>query len=209
MVPVMRSGLAQRIETGVERSASALFAAAVGYAAYGFSAASGVEPQLALGAAGAGALAYLPCSRLLSLAGNRKRRFALGGFAVPEFEFEDSPEELLLTDEVAPEELLLTDRVDPDELVLTDNDRVEGPLDLDDILAEIGPDARVVRLFDRKAMPAAAATPAQLQARIAEHLGAERLEDEATPIAPPNLAGPSDASQALSAALAELRRSLR
>jgi hypothetical protein len=65
---------------------------------------------------------------------------------------------------------------------------------LDDILAEIGPEARVVRLFDRKAMP----TPGQLKSRIDDHIGQ----------APPR-AAPSDASQALSEALAELRRSLR
>lgn len=205
----MKAGLAQRIETGVERSASALFAAAVGYAAYGVSAASGVEPQLALGAAGAGALAYLPCTRLLSLAGHRHRGFALPDFTAQDLQFDDCAEELLLTEEVAPEELLLTDRVAPDELVLTDKDRADAPLVLDDILAEIEPDARVVRLFDRKAMPAAGATPAELQSRIAEHLGAEHLGDGTTRIAPSNLAGPSDASQALSAALAELRRSLR
>ena len=60
---------------------------------------------------------------------------------------------------------------------------------LDDILAEIGPDSRVVRLFDRDAMP----TPAQLKARIDRHLEGERAPD---------------ASRALHEALAELRRSL-
>ena len=90
------------------------------------------------------------------------------------------------------------------ELLLSEADRVgsDAPLDLNDILEEIGPDSRVVRLFDRKAM--AAPTPGQLQSRISEHMkgGTSRS-------APPNLAGPSDASKALSEALAELRRSLR
>ena len=106
----------------------------------------------------------------------------------------------------------MTERLVAEELLLTDGDRVgpaaargdDQPLVLDDILAEIGPDARVVRLFDRKAMPAPKLTPGQLQSRIADHLadGAPRFAPPNTPIAP-------DASQALSDALAELRRSLR
>jgi hypothetical protein len=124
----------------------------------------------------------------------------------------------LLTDEV---ELLLTEPVellltDPVELILTDADRVptaptHAPeeLMLDDILAELGPDSRVVRLFDPAAMP----TPGQLNARIERHLG-----EGTSPIAPPDAspadaspadASPADASQALYDALAELRRSLR
>ena len=97
------------------------------------------------------------------------------------------------------DELVLSnaDRLDPEELVLTDRERIlpsgADPLMLDDILSQIGPDARVVRLFDRKAMP----TPAELKARIDSHLGQ-------VPPAPL-----SDASQALSEALAQLRRSLR
>jgi len=202
----MNAGLVERIETGVERGASALFAAAVGYAAYGISAASGMDPQVAIGAAGAGVLAYLPCNRLLRGVGGGRARFAVSDFQVRHAEFAEPSDELLLDERVVPEELLLTDRAHPDELLLTESDRVDGdaPLVLDDILAEIGPDARVVRLFDRRAMPAPGPTPGQLQSRIAEH-----MKDGTSPAAPPNLAGPSDASQALSAALAELRRSLR
>ena len=200
----MDGGLIERIEIGAARGASALFAAASGFAAYGLSTTSGLDPQLALGAAGAGALAYLPCSRLLGIARTRDRHFALPDFSVRDFEFADPADELLLTEQLIPAELLLTDALGPDELVLTDADRVDGsaPLDLDGILAEIGPDSRVVRLFDRKAMPAT--TPGQLQSRIADHLA-----DGTSPIAPPGAHAPSDASQALSAALAELRRSLR
>ena len=181
----MDAGLIDRIESGAERSASALFAGAVAYAAYGLLVATGVQPQVGLAAAGVGALAYLPCSKALRAIGCRGGRFRLPDFAVPELAFAG-----------APEELLLTERLNPDELVLTENDRVDarGPLDLDDILAEMGPDSRVVRLFDPKAMP----TPGQLHARIDDH-----LEDGTAQSAP------SDASQALSAALAELRRSLR
>jgi hypothetical protein len=107
------------------------------------------------------------------------------------------PDELLLTaaDELG-DELLLTDadRVG-DELLLTDRvglvSQADEMLILDDILAELGPDSRVVRLFDRKAMP----TPGQLKSRIDHHIGQGPAQ--------------SDASQALSDALAELRRSLR
>ena len=203
----MDAGLIDRIESGAERSASALFAGAVAYAAYGLLVATGVQPQLGLAAAGVGALAYLPCSKALRAIGCRGGRFRLPDFAVPELAFAGAPEELLLTERLAPdelvlterlapEELVLTERLNPDELVLTENDRVDarGPFDLDDILAEMGPDSRVVRLFDPKAMP----TPGQLHARIDDH-----LEDGTAQSAP------SDASQALSAALAELRRSLR
>lgn len=87
-----------------------------------------------------------------------------------------------------------------DELVLTDADRVQpdaanpDELILDDILVELQPESRVVRLFDPAAMP----TPGQLKARIDRHLG------DAEPTA-----GLADASQALHEALDELRRSLR
>lgn len=201
----MNGGLIDRIEAGVGRGASALFAGAIGYAAYGVGSGFGLDPQLAFGAAGAGTLAYVPCSRLLGVGSKSAVCFNLPEFLLSELEFADAPEELLLTEQVVPDELLLTDRVgSPDELVLTEADRLDSdaPLVLDDILAAIGPDSRVVRLFDRKAMPATA-TPGELQARIANHVADGTLR------APPAEFHPSDASQALSAALAELRRSLR
>jgi hypothetical protein len=71
---------------------------------------------------------------------------------------------------------------------------VEEPLDLDDILVELGSDARVVRLFDPAAMP----TAGELKDRIDDHLGEM-----------PDPARSADAAQALHEALAELRRSLR
>ncbi len=150
----------------------------------------------------------MPCSRALG-AGRRGGAFVLPDFALLDFEFIQGSGELLLTDAdrlTAANELLLTDAdrlTAANEMVLTDADRVDGPLVLDDILAELGPDSRVVRLFDRKAMPAPP-TPGQLQSRIAD-----RLRDRSPPFAPFETPTPSDASQALSAALAELRRSLR
>jgi len=70
----------------------------------------------------------------------------------------------------------------------------DEPLELEDVLAEIGPEARVVRLFDPKRMP----TPGQMKSRIDDHLAQGSAAD-----------APIDASQALSDALAELKRSLR
>lgn len=67
----------------------------------------------------------------------------------------------------------------------------EDELVLEDILAALGPNFRVVRLFEPGNMP----TPAQMKARIDRH-----LEGDGT-------AAP-DASQALHDALADLRRSL-
>lgn len=184
----MDAGLIERIESGAERGAAALFAAAIGYASYGLLGLLLVQPVLGACAAGAGVLAFIPCSRGLTAASRRDAHFALPAFELREFDpFAPDPE-LLLTD---------ADRLLPaDELILTDADRLDGeaPLLLDDVLAEIGPDARVVRLFDRNAMP----TPAELKSRIDNHFG------HAVSVDPP-----ADAAQALSDALAELRRSLR
>jgi hypothetical protein len=65
---------------------------------------------------------------------------------------------------------------------------------LEDVLAQIGSDSRVVRLFDSAAMP----SPGELRARIDRHLDTRRVS-----------AAPPDASEALREALAELRRSIR
>ena len=200
----MDAGLIERIETNVERGASALFGGAVGFAVYEWLSAAVLQPQLGVYTAGAAAIACLLCSRGLNAATKEVQRFAVPVFDVREIEWVESEDELLLTEADRLEredELLLTDahRLGPvNELLLTLADRVDPardePLVLDDILIEIGPDARVVRLFDRKAMP----TPGQLQTRIDSHLGRESSP-----------ATPSDASQALSDALAELKRSLR
>jgi len=83
----MDGGLIDRIEGAAGRGASALFAGAVGYAAYGVGSSYGLDPQIALGAAGAGALAYLPCSRLLGVTMKHGSRFAIPEFELPELEF--------------------------------------------------------------------------------------------------------------------------
>jgi hypothetical protein len=195
----MDPALIERIETNIERIASALLAGAVGYAVHSLLSAGLSRLQLGGVAGTAAMLTYLLCSRVLGTITPRKPRFAVPAFEISQI----ATGELLLTeaDRLAPDdELLLTDRLASDELVLTDVDRLEPasvqpePLVLDDILAEIGPDSRVVRLFDRKAMP----TPGQLKSRIDSHLEQEASQSDA-----------SDASQALSDALAQLRRSLR
>jgi hypothetical protein len=160
---------AKRIETGVELAAAGLFGASAGFAALNL-----LPPPLAFAA---GALALLLARLAISRVGSAPRSFQLPPFELePEIRAQDK-NELLLTsaDEWKPE-------------------AVGQPLLLDDILAEIGPDARVVRIFDRSAMP----TPAELKHRVDHHLAEARVPSK-TP----------DASRALYAALEELRASLR
>lgn len=61
---------------------------------------------------------------------------------------------------------------------------------LDDVLASMGPDSRVVRMFAPDQMP----TAGQLQSRIDRHIGGARDED---------------AAEALHQALADIRKALR
>jgi hypothetical protein len=176
----MRGRRGERIETIVDHVAAALFAVAAGLAVLRFATLTGLPPVPA--GLAAGALGYVLCNRLLRAVGGGPQRFAL-----PEFELADiAPTE--------PDELLLTEQA---ELVLTEADRlpdaVSAELVLNDILARMTPDSRVVRLFDPAAMP----TPGQLNARIERHLSSAPAEP------------PTDDSQALYDALTQLRRSLR
>jgi hypothetical protein len=197
----MDASLIDRIETNVERGASALFALACGYAAFRWLSGAMPQPQLIACGAGVAGLAYACCDRALAGTARGEVQFPVPVFDLRDYDSFESLDELILTDaDRLGGELLLTDadRLIDDELLLTDADRLDPssasqqPLVLDDILAELGPDARVVRLFDRQKMP----TAGQLKSRIDDHLEQGR-------------ATPADASQALSAALAELRRSLR
>ena len=191
----MNARTIKRLETNFERGAAALLAGSVGYAVYVWLTGVSARPAYAAGSA---AVAYV-----LSALGMKAAASRGGEFPIRIFDVRDlgdlEPGELLLTRPLH-DELLLTekDRLTP-ELVLTDADRLhsaltssEEPLVLDDILEAVGTDSRVVRLFDRKAMP----TPGQLSSSINRHL------ERGGNVAP-------DASQALSEALAELRRSLR
>jgi len=166
-----------RIETGVDRAASALFAAACGFAAYMWFSTSGWQMFVVAAESVAAALmAYLLSSRAL-------------GAIQPEIRKEPVP--IFDVREVGPieePELLLTDRVEP-----APADK-SGVLLLEDILAELRPDSRVVRLFDPAAMP----TAGELQSRIDRHLDRDASAEQT-----------HDAAKALHDALAELRRSIR
>ena len=187
----------ESIEKSVELVAAALLAAAVGYAIFALSGLP--QPEGGMCAAVAGAISFYLGRGALAAFAERDAAFPVRVFDVREIELENDDLVLTSDDRIGTVELLLTtdDQVAANELLLTEADRVATevePLELDDILAEFGPDSRVVRLFDRKAMP----TPGQLKTRIDDHL------QHGTP-APVQ----SDAAQALSDALAELRRSLR
>jgi hypothetical protein len=186
----MRAATTDRIQSNMEMAAAALFAGAVAFAA--FAGLRSILPLLQAGscASGAALFAFVLCRSAMAVVRRGDAEMRLSIFDVRELEPFES-DELLLTD---------ADRYTV-ELVLTDSDRLsvqnlaqQQPLLLEDALPGPASDARVVRLFDRKAMP----TPGQLQSRIDDHLAQAR---------PPS--GQSDASQALAAALAELRRSLR
>jgi hypothetical protein len=174
----MRGVTVSKIEDGVMAAAATTFAAAVGFAAYrGLDGMVG-QPALVGLTAAAMAIGIVLCGRLLNRIGRGEPKFH-----VPIFD------------------LGAMKSVESDELVLTEAQRLkpvvqspppEEPLELNDVLHEVGPDTRVVRLFDPGAMP----TPAQLKARIDRH-----LEGGLPPASP-------DASQALYDALAELRLSL-
>ena len=185
----MDAKLAGMIETSVELLASALFAGAVGFAGYTALGRVVVQPHLLVLTASLSTAAFFLSNFALGRRAAVRPTFSTPSFELPKFEpFET--DELILTDQ---------DRLAIDELVLAEADRYvphsePDALVLDDVLAEIDVDSRVVRLFDRKAMP----TPGQLQSQIDHHLG------HRNPGSPPH-----DASQALSEALAELRRSLR
>jgi hypothetical protein len=190
---------AKRIEALIDGLAAALFAAAVAFAS--FMTLRGTWPlrQAAVVSAFAFGLAFLLCARTLRSIAPEARRFGVAAFEVAPLQ-QSHLDELLLTEQV---ELLLTEQVElllteQVELVLTEAHRLNpvkpDELVLDDILAELGPDSRVVRLFDPAKMP----TPGQLNSRIERH-----LEEASLPPASP------DAAQALYDALAELRRSLR
>jgi hypothetical protein len=179
----MNATLIDRIESNSERGAAALFGASIGYAVYTGLAAYEIG-QTSIYAAAAAVAAALLTAEVLKRVARAEAHFSVPVFGLRECDAFDDGDELLLTHELH------------DELLLTEADRLTPSskvLELDQVLAEIGPDARVVRLFDRNAMP----TPGALKSRIDHHLG-----EGSAP------AAPSDAAQALSDALAELKRSL-
>lgn len=167
----MHGAMIDRTESAIEHGAAALFGAAVAYCA-GHLPLPGIS--IGMGAAG-----FLLCRVALARFGRECPSFAAPNFALRAF-----------------------GTLDATELLLTEADRLDTPAEsqrenvllLDDVLVTVGPDSRVVRLFDPAAMP----TPGEFNRRIDRHLDQGTME----------LRGP-DASQALSDALAELRLGLR
>ena len=189
----MRGRREERIEAIVDHGAAALFAAAFGFALFLLLRAHFPYARTGAVAIPAAVLAYWLVARGLRRIATGAPRFVVPDFEIPVLDVEEA-EELVLTDA---DRLKHTIAKMTDELVLTDADRLpsnSSELVLDDILAELGPNSRVVRLFDPSAMP----TPGQLNARIEQHLRGS-----------PAPAAPADASQALYEALSDLRRSLR
>ena len=172
----MDAGTVIRIERNVDRAASAMLAVAAAYAAYSVLMPLSTPTVGWAETGGVAAICYLLSRRLLNAIGPRAARRPVPVFDVREIDAVEADQ---------PPELLLTDIFQPTRTAADD------ALVLDDILAELAPDSRVVRLFDPAAMP----TAGQLKARIDRHLAGE------SSVAP-------DASAALHEALAELRRSL-
>jgi len=162
----------------LELAPATLFGASVGFAALR----AGGQP-LAI-AASAGAAALLLAWAGLSRIGKDQPSLDLPAFEVDQFPEAESVDLHDAEEAVACEPL----RADAPPYVSLDE------LLLDDVLANLPPDSRVVRLFDSAPVP----TAGELQARIDRHLRAEHR-----PIAPP------DASHELHEALDALRRSLR
>ena len=150
---------------------------------------------LSLMATGAGGYAAFKALRAVEW----HRPYSLPQFAATAVEVQDDHSDELLLDQVwapAPvanpvDELILTleQRLGVDSQPLPDE---MGELLLEDVLVELQPDSRVIRLFDPAAMP----TAGELHSRIQRHLNQRGQEH-------------SDAAQALNDALADLRRSLR
>jgi len=182
----MNASRAERLERAIDVAAAAVLAATVGFAALR-AGGSGVTVGAVVAAA------FLVTVRVLTSIGPVSSAFAIGTFALEPLPVAIEPEELLLTDA----DRLNADEpsVNGDELLLTEvHGAGSDELVLDDVLAKLGEESRVVRLFDPSAMP----TPGELRARIDRHLDSSDL---------PLLS--ADASRALHDALAELRRSLR
>lgn len=190
MLAAMHSASVIRIEKNVDRMASALFALACGYAANLWFEGELQGPVLGVATLAAAALAYLLSTRALGAVRPELPRLPVPIFDVREVEPMDSgeflpPKGAELAD---PSELLLTERVEQD--VATGKE----PLLLDDILAELGSNSRVVRLFDPSAMSNARKAGSRIDRHFEDHASAAQTHD---------------AAQALHDALAELRRSLR
>lgn len=173
-----------RFDWLAELAGAAALALAGGYAALKAAPSFMLPPPGAMTGAGFGGFAVgLLAMRLVNPA---PRRLAIRTFELNEIEGQEDAGALLL-DTIYEEPLLLEDVAD-DSLLLVD------------ALEAAQPDSRVVRLFAHQPIP----TPGELKNRIDRHLaGAPRQPFPST------TSPAADASQALYAALDELKRSLR
>ena len=187
-------------ETILDISAATWIAGCSAYAIAIVSAGAGNSVSFPLAMVGSGVSWFVAYDLLRRLRGH--------DFPMPSFTLQAMEAEEPLSsaeDERFPELLLTADMgLLRTELLLTEGQRLDGragpdaapppvELVLDDILAELGPESRVVRLFDPSKMP----TAGELQSRIDRHLSRSTPAEAAT-----------DDTQALYAALADLRRSL-
>jgi hypothetical protein len=187
MPSAMQSALVIRIEKAVDRSASAVFGLACGYATSLWFVDELTRSMLGAATLAATAFAYFISVRTLGAVHPQLPRLKVPIFDVRDVEslgFAEANE----AEERDQVELLLTDPLEPE------GGSDEESLLLDDVLAEIGSSSRVVRLFDPSAMPSAGG----LKSRIDDDLGSEI-----------SAAQSHDATKALHDALADLRRSLR
>jgi hypothetical protein len=169
----------------VELAPAAFFNFAAAFAVATLLRQAGFVDYAAPASVAAGIAAFLLAWQFLRRAGRVERSFPL-----PSFEY--LPVDIVAEEEgIELEELLLTESI----AAPAEVQRTEEELLLDDIVESIGPDSRVVRLFDPRTMP----TAGELQARIDRHLR--------TGNAPP--APPIDATRELHDAIAALRQSLR
>ena len=172
-----------RFDGWVELAGAAVPAAAAGFAAFVLAPSLSLAPGPAM-AGGAIAIFALAFAAMRSVPPEPRQH------RLPHFHVEpigELPE--LLLDCVYEEPLLLVDLYEPaDEALL-----------LDDVLADPGAESRVVQLFGPQPVP----TPGELKDRIDRHLAGA-----AGPVRGSETSAP-DAADALFAALAELRRSLR
>lgn len=175
----MGDGRAQRaLEAAIAAIAAACLAAAVAFALFHL----GGAGQRALAAAAAGfALTLFAARRILHRVGGQSRPFRVPAFALAEL----GPGWAAIADEL----LLTADMAVAAPVAAAD----DGALLLDDVLAEMAPESRVVRLFEPHAIP----TAGELREQIDRHLRGAACQT------------PPDASADLHEALDVLRRSLR
>lgn len=179
-------GMAQikgRFDWLAEFGGAAGFAVAIGFVAFKLAPSLGLVPALAM--TGSGAVGFALGFLAMRMVDPESREHRLADFTVDAVVM---AEQTLLLETVYEEPLLLEDLAG------------EEPLLLDRPLIGSPQDSRVVQLFADPPLP----TPGQLSERIDRHLA-----NGAMPVVHDRGGPAPDASDALYAALADLRRSLR